>query len=74
MHGGDDATIITELGQKSVTGSIGGVQQNLFPHRDIGSSWLQLEVGDNVFTYSADGIDNLDVFISYYNRYLEVQQ
>ena len=74
LHGGDDATIITELGQKSVTGSIGGVQQNLFPYRDIGSSWLQLDVGDNVFTYSADGIDNLDIFISYYNRYLEVQQ
>lgn len=75
MHGGDVATVITELGQKSVKGSIDGIQQSLFPYRDIGSSWLQLEVGDNIFTYSADtGIDNLDIYIHYYNRYLEVQQ
>jgi hypothetical protein len=75
MHGGDNATIVTELGQKRVTGTIDGVFQNLFPYRDIESSWLQLEVGDNVFTYSADdGIDNLDIYIHYYNRYLEVQQ
>lgn len=75
MHGGDTATVITELGQKSVRGTIDGTNQNLFPYRDIGSSWLQLEVGDNIFTYSADeGLDNLDIYIFYYNRYLEVQQ
>jgi hypothetical protein len=75
MHGGDNTTVITELGQKSVRGTIRGTEQNLFPYRDIGSSWLQLEVGDNVFTYAADdGIENLDIFIYYYNRYLEVQQ
>lgn len=75
MKGGDVATIVTELGQKNVRGTINGIEQSLFPYRDIGSSWLQLEVGDNIFTYSADtGIDNLDIFIHYYNRYLEVQQ
>lgn len=75
MRGGDSATIVTELGQKSVSGSLIGVEQNLFPYRHIGSSWLQLEVGDNILAYSADsGVDNLDVFVSYYNRYLEVQQ
>jgi hypothetical protein len=75
MNGGDNVTVITELGQKSVTGYLNGVQQNLFPYRDIGSSWLQLEVGDNIFTYHADeGMDNLDIYMHYYNRYLEVQQ
>lgn len=66
MHGGDSIVVVTELGQKSVTGAINGVQQNLFPYRDIGSTWLQLEVGDNIFTYSADeGMDNLDIFMHY---------
>lgn len=75
MHGGDSATAITELGQKKVFGTIDGERRNLFPYRDIGSSWLQLEVGDNVFTYSTDsGMDNLDIYINYFNRYLEVQQ
>jgi hypothetical protein len=75
MKGGDSATVVTELGQKSVRGTIDGVEQSLFPYRDIGSNWLQLEVGDNIFTYSADtGLDSLDIFIHYFSRYLEVQQ
>lgn len=73
---GEEIEINTNVGEKSVRGRIGNTDYtNYFMYKNIDSSWLQLDVGDNLFRYNAeDGIDNLDVFVYFYNRYLEVQE
>lgn len=67
--------INTNVGNKSVIGKIGNNDfTNYYMYRDIDSSWLKLEIGDNLFRYDADeGIDNLDVFVYFSNQYMEVQ-
>ena len=72
----EEIEINTNIGEKGVRGKVGNNNQtNYFMYKDVDSTWLQLETGDNLFKYNADsGIDNLDVFIYYYNRYLEVQE
>lgn len=76
MVDGEEIEIVTSIGEKSVRGKIeNGDYTNYFMYKDVDSSWLQLEVGDNLFRYNADeGIDNLDVFVYFYNQYLEVQE
>lgn len=73
---GEEVVINTNIGEKSIKGKIGnGAYINYFMYRTIDSSWLQLEVGDNLFRYNAEeGIDNLDVFVYFHNKYLEVQE
>lgn len=75
MQAGEMVTISTTTGEKKVTGFFNGIEQNYFKYRDLDSSWLQLEVGDNIFRYDAEeNIDGLEVYIYFYNRYLEVQE
>lgn len=76
MIAGEEIEITTIIGEKSVKGKIGNNGfTNYFMYKDIDSSWLQLDVGDNLFRYNAeDGIENLDVFVYFYNQYLEVQE
>ena len=66
----------TNIGEKSVKGKVGnGPYSNYYMYKDIDSSWLQLDVGDNIFRYDADdGLANLEVFVYFHNRYLEVQE
>lgn len=73
---GEEIEIVTSIGEKSVKGKIeNGDYTNYFMYKDVDSSWLQLEVGENLFRYNAkEGIDNLDVFVYFYNQYLEVQE
>ena len=73
---GEEIEITTNIGEKSVKGRIENNEFiNYFMYKNIDSSWLQLDVGDNLFRYNADeGIDNLDVFVYFYNQYLEVQE
>ena len=73
---GEIIEINTNIGEKSVKGKIGNADYvNYFMYKDIDSSWLQLDVGENLFRYNADeGLDNLDVFVYFYNQYLEVQE
>ena len=53
---GDVVTINTNQGQKSIRLLRGGNDINLFSALDVpGSKFLQLAVGQNLFTYSADG-------------------
>lgn len=72
----EEIVINTNIGEKSIKGRIGNAEySNYFMYKDIDSSWLQLEVGNNTFTYAAEkGLNNLDVFVYFYNRYLEVQE
>ena len=73
---GEEVEINTSIGKKNVKGRIdSGDFTNYYMYKDLNSSWLQLEVGDNFFRYSADeGINNLEVFVYYNNQFLEVQQ
>ena len=75
MTAGETITVNTTTGEKKITGLLDGVSSNYFKYRDLGSSWLQLAVGDNLLRYDADsGLDRLECFIYFYNRYLEVQE
>lgn len=66
----------TNIGEKSIKGKIGSATySNYYMYKDIDSQWLQLDVGSNIFRYAADsGLDNLEVFVYFYNRFLEVQE
>ena len=72
----EEVEITTIIGEKRVKGKIGNNDfTNYFMYKAVDSSWLQLDVGDNLFRYNADdGIENLDVFVYFYNQYLEVQE
>ena len=73
---GEEVEINTNTGKKSVRGKIGNNDfSNYYMYKDIDSTWLKLEIGDNLFRYNADdGIDALDVFVYFNNQFLEVQE
>lgn len=72
----EEIIVNTNVGEKRVQGKIGNAEfSNYYMYKDIDSSWLQLDVGDNLFTYEADrGVDNLDIFVYFTNLFLEVQE
>lgn len=66
--------INTSIGEKKMLGTLNNKTSNYFRYRDYDSSWLQLAVGDNLLRYNADsGIENLELYIRFHNKYLEVQ-
>lgn len=72
---GEIVVVSTTIGEKKIVGTLNGVSSNYFKYRDLRSSWLQLDTGDNAFKYDADnGIDSLNCTIEYSNKYLEVQE
>lgn len=73
---GEEIEVNTNIGEKSVKGRIGDASQtNYYMYRDIDSSWLKLDIGENLFRYDAtEGIENLDVFVSFNNQFLEVEE
>lgn len=71
----ETVVVSTTIGEKKIVGTLNGVSSNYFKYRDLRSSWLQLDTGDNAFKYDADnGIDSLNCTIEYSNKYLEVQE
>lgn len=72
----EEIVINTSIGEKGIKGKIGNNDYtNYFMYKNLDSSWLQLNIGDNLFRYNAeDGIENLDVFVYFYNQYVEVQE
>ena len=76
MVAGEEIVINTNVGEKSIQGKIGNEDySNYFMYKDLDSIWLQLRLGDNLFRYDADsGLDNLEVYLYFYNKYLEVQE
>ena len=73
MVAGEVVTVTTDYGNKKVTSSLNGVTSNAFSFIDLDSTFLQLDVGDNLFRYNAEtGIDNLEVSISFTPQYLGV--
>lgn len=73
---GEEIVVNTNIGEKSVRGRLGsGDYTNYYMYKQIASKWLQLEIGNNSFRYDADdGVDNLDIFVYFTNRFLEVQE
>lgn len=51
---GDTLTVSTVKGAKTVTLTHDGTTTNAINYMDAGSTWLQLETGDNVLLYTAD--------------------
>ncbi len=73
MLAGDVLSVSTGYGEKAVTLRRNGEETDAFRYLDVDSSYLQLDVGDNVFRYEADiGINNLEVTIYHNNYYLGV--
>ena len=60
MQTGDIITINTRRGNKSITLNRNGVITNILNDMVQGSEWLNLTVGDNVFSYTCEtGAENL---------------
>lgn len=75
MQAGEEIMIDTIIGEKKIQGTFNGITSNYFKYRDLDSEWLQLKVGDNLFRYDAeDNVGNLEAYIYFNNKYLEVQE
>jgi phage-related protein len=73
LTAGDVVTINTEYGQKNVTIERDGVTQDYFRYIDVDSTFMQIEIGDNIFRYdAAAGLDLLEVTLYHTNKYLGV--
>ena len=73
MQAGEVITLNTNSGNKRVIGELNNVETNLFNEIDIDSTFMQLELGDNLFRYDADtNLGNLEISIYYNPRYLGV--
>lgn len=73
MEAGEVLTVTTYFGAKRVESVLNGVTTNAFNNIDLNSTFLQLEVGDNLFRYDAEsGLDNLEVSIYFTPQYAGV--
>ncbi|MHB9909357.1 phage tail protein [Clostridium botulinum] len=76
MIAGEKFIINTNYSKKKILQELNGVTTNILNYLDIvggGDTFLQLDVGDNLFRYNADeNLDNLEVSIYYNNNYLGV--
>jgi hypothetical protein len=73
LSAGDILKITTYIGNKKVELIRNGIISNVFNYIDLESTFLQLEVGDNLLRYDAEnGIDNLEVRIYYRQKYIGV--
>lgn len=70
---GDVLSVSTYYGQKEVYLKTGGQTIDAFRYLDPDSSYIQLEVGDNLFRYDAESnVAGLEVSIYHNNQYLGV--
>ena len=73
MAAGETISVQTAFGNKKVESKIHGAKINAINYLDLGSTFLKLATGDNLFRYNAkSGIDNLEVSIYYTPQYLGV--
>ena len=73
MQAGEEITVTTGIGNKRVESYLNGVTTNIFNLLDIQSTFIWLDIGDNVIRYNAeDLIEQLEVYIYYTNYYLGV--
>lgn len=73
MVAGDIITVNTDYGKKGATLTREGQEEDYFRHIDVDSTFMQLDIGDNVFRYDAEsGATALEVTIYHSNKYLGV--
>lgn len=76
MDPGEVITIDTNFGRKKIESSLNGVKTNILNYLDLaggGSTFLQLDTGDNLLRYDADeNLSNLEVNIYFNPGYLGV--
>lgn len=73
LQAGDVITVNTEYGSKGAILKRGGVTTNYFRFVDVDSTFMQLQIGDNIFRYDAEsGVDALEVTLYHSNKYLGV--
>lgn len=73
LEAGDVLSVSTYYGQKEVFLKTGGQTIDAFRYLDPDSSYIQLEVGDNLFRYDAESnVAGLEVSIYHNNQYLGV--
>lgn len=73
MLAGDVIEISTYERRKEVILNRNGQQFNIFNALDLSSTFLQLEIGDNLFRYDAEeGLDNLEVSMTFTPRLIGV--
>ncbi|EDT84720.1 phage tail family protein [Clostridium botulinum] len=76
MVAGEKFIINTNYGKKKILQELNGVTTDILNYLDIvggGDTFLQLDVGDNLFRYNADSnLDNLEVNIYFSPQYLGV--
>lgn len=73
LAAGESVIIDTRLGSRSVTGIIGGSEENYMPYMTYDSQWITLALGVNTLSFSADsGANFLSVKVGYSPAYFEV--
>lgn len=73
MQEGEEITVTTHHGNKRVESYLNGITKNIFNVLDINSTFIWLDIGDNVIRYDSDTmIEQLEVYIYYTNYYLGV--
>lgn len=73
MKAGDQVVIDTSYGRKTVILIHNGTKTNIYRYIDVDSTFVQLDIGDNLFRYDADtGLDNLECTVYYSEKYLGV--
>lgn len=73
MMAGEKIIVTTAFGEKRVLQERNGEMSNAFNYIDFNSTFMQLDIGDNLLRYDADeNIDNLEVNIYYEPQFLGV--
>ncbi len=73
LSAGEILTVNTHFANKRVESEKQGMTESAFQWLDLGSTFLQLRPGDNLFRYDADeGLDNLEVDTYFTPRYVGV--
>ena len=73
MQAGEEITITTGIANKRVVSYLNGVTTNIFNELDIHSTFMWLDIGDNIIRYDAEELlEQLEVHLYYTNYYLGV--
>lgn len=73
MQAGEVITINTNQGNKKITSELNNRTTNIFNELSFDSTFLQLDLGDNLFRYDAESdLNNLEIDVYYNPRYLGV--
>lgn len=72
MRAGETIEINTEYGNKYIHSLFNGIETSLWNYKDYQSTFLQMNVGDNLFRYDAtQNLENLNATIYFTQKYLE---